>query len=112
MEAQQTIYDLFEKAGGYLETKVDLLKLQAVNKSSKVISSLVSRMVIIMIVFLFILTLSLGLSFWIGEALGKVYYGFFIVAGFYALTGLLIYLFRNTWLKKPVGDTLIKQMLN
>jgi hypothetical protein len=49
------------------------------------------------VVGLFVLFLNIGLSIWLGEILGKTYYGFFVLAGFYAFAAFLIkaILYRN-----------------
>jgi len=104
--------NLFEDAGNYLETRLDLLKLQAIDKSSDAASSLVSGLTLLVFVFFAVLILNFGLAFWIGELLGKVYLGFFIVAGFYVLVALLVYIFRDSWIKGPVSHIIIKKMLN
>ncbi len=113
MENQpNTFGSVLENAGDYLETRLDLLKLQAVNKSSDVTSSVVSRMIILLMVSFAVFILNMGLALWVGELLGKVYLGFFVIAGFYMLVGLLLHLFRRTWLKEPVSSLIIKKMLN
>ena len=103
---------LFEKAGNYLETRLDLLKLQAIDKSSDVTSSLVSRIAILLILLLAIFIANIGLAIWIGELIGKVYLGFFIVAAFYALLAWLIHIFRKSWIKDPITNILIKKFVN
>jgi len=45
--------------------------------------------------FLFILFASLGLAFWLGETLGKIYFGFFAIAVIYGLLGILIPVFAR-----------------
>ncbi|MEO6733810.1 MAG: phage holin family protein [Ferruginibacter sp.] len=113
MERQpHSIGSLFDNAGEYLETRLDLLKLQAVSKSSDVTSSIVSRVAILLVLIFTIFLLNMGLAYWIGEVLGKVYLGFFIVAGFYGLLALLLHIFRDAWLKEPVSTMIIKKMLN
>ena len=107
-----TVGSLFEKAGGYLDTRLDLLKLQALDKTSDVTSSLVSRIVIAIILFLAILIVNIGLALWVGELVGRVYVGFFIVAAFYILLALLIHVFRKAWIKDPITNILIKKLLN
>jgi len=76
---------LLEKAGSYLQTYFELNKLIIINKVANIFSSLVSRVVAAIFLVLFIISASVGAAFWLGELLGKVYYGFFGVAGFYAL---------------------------
>jgi len=107
-----TVGSLFEKAGDYLETRLDLLKLRAVDKTSDVASSLVSRIVIIVILFLAVFIVNIGLALWIGELVGKAYLGFFIVAAVYGLLAWLIHVFRKTWIKDPLTNVLIKKLLN
>jgi hypothetical protein len=87
------------------------LKLNAIDKSADVVSSLVSRLAVIMTVVFSVLIVSIGLSFWIGKLLGDIFYGFFIVGGFYALLAILLQVFRHQWVKYPVSNSIIKQML-
>jgi len=103
---------LFEKAGDHLETRLDLLKLQAINKSSEVTSSILSVVALLVIGIFAITILNIGLGLWIGELLGKTYLGFFVLGGFYTVVAILVHLFRHTWLKQPVTSMFIKKMLN
>jgi len=106
------IGSLFESAGDYLETRIDLLKLKTVDKSSDVISSLVSNFVILLIITFGIFILNIGLSFWIGSLLGETWYGFFAVGGFYTVLAIVLIIFKKKWLKGPLNDVIIKKMLN
>lgn len=106
-----TIEMLFEKAEDYGKTSIELLKLEAIDKSADLVSSLVTKVAIAIVVAMFILILNIGLSLWIGELLGKAYYGFLAVAGFYGLTSLLLYSFQKSWVKTPVSNRLIVKML-
>jgi Putative Actinobacterial Holin-X, holin superfamily III len=113
MENQpNTFGSLFENAGNYLETSVELLKLQVVNKSSQITASVVSGITILLIIIFGIFILNIGVAIWVGDLLGKMYLGFFVVAGFYILLALLLLLFRKPWLKGPVSTMIIKKMLN
>ena len=113
MENQISLIEvLFEKTGSYAKSSVDLYRLKAIDKSAAVISSLAVRVVVISIITLFFLVFNIGSALWIGEKMGRNYYGFFSVAGFYALLGIIIYIFRNKWIKVPVRDSIILQSLN
>ncbi len=102
---------LFEKAEDYGKTTVELLKLKAVNKSADLISSVAAQVVTFIVVALFVFIVSIGASLWLGEILGKNYYGFFAVAGFYALLAIAVYLFRNEWIKNRVSDSIVCHFL-
>ena len=101
---------LFERAESYSKTSVELFKLHAINKSADVVSSLITRLVITIVVALFTLSITVGLSLWLGELLGKTYYGFFVTAGFYALIGAVVYTFRNQCIKDPISNSIITQL--
>lgn len=102
---------LFEKAEEYSKTSLELLKLSAIDKTAEIVSSLAVRLVLLLAVVLFMLILNIGIALWIGDSLGKSYYGFFIVSGFYGFIALLIYVFRNLWIRYPVSNAIITQML-
>jgi hypothetical protein len=103
---------LFERAGEYFQTQIELVKLKSVEKSSDVISSVISRLTIILAILISIIILSIGLALWIGEQIGKPYYGFFIVGGFYILMALIGYIFRKGLLKIPIANSFINKVLN
>jgi len=113
MEKQpNTLRALFEDAGDHLETRMELLKLQAIDKSSEITSSIVSGVTIVVIIIFGVFILNVGLALWIGELLGKMYLGFFIVAGFYVLIALILHLFRHSLLKDPISNMIIKKFVN
>ncbi len=103
---------LLKQSTDYVDTRLELLKLQSVSKLSDVVSSLLSRMVVILVSLMFISLVSVAVSLWLGSLLGKSYYGFFIISGFYALIGLICFQMRHRLFKKPIGNLLIRKMLN
>lgn len=105
------IDSLISEAGDYIEAKTELWKLRAVDKTSEVISSVSAKIVIYVMGFFFFTLLNLGIALWLGEMMGRSYYGFFTLAGFYAIVLLIIYQFRHTWLKEPVNNMLIRKIL-
>ncbi len=102
---------LVEKTVDYGKTSLRLMKLRTLSKTSDIVSSLLSHLVVLVFVLSFMLFLSLGLAIWIGEILGKSWYGFLVVAAFYGLAGLLTHLFLHKWLKRMADDQFIKQVL-
>ncbi len=106
-----TIEMLFEKAENYTKTSAELLKLNAIDKSADILSSLLSRLAIITVVALFTLLLNIGVALWLGEILGKSYYGFFIVSGFYLIITAILSIFSTSWIKIPVSNFIITKML-
>ncbi len=102
---------LFEKAETFGITTYELSKLKALETTVKVVTSLVSRMAVIAMVAIFLFILSTGMAFWLGELLGRIYSGFFVVAGFYMLVILVLHFFLHKWIRKPLSDSIISQAL-
>jgi len=105
------IENLVSRAGDIAETKVELWKLRAAGNISETVSSLVSVFAIVMLAVASLTIISIGVAFWIGSAMGKTSYGFFIVGGFYALVGLLVHLFRKSWIKTPLSNLVIDKLV-
>ncbi|MES2619762.1 MAG: hypothetical protein V4615_02845 [Bacteroidota bacterium] len=105
------IETLYERAESYGKTTYELTKLKSLETTTVVVTSLVSRLSVIIMISLFALVLNIGIALWLGELLGKSYYGFFIVAGFYLLAGVVLHFFLLKWIKKPMSDLIIAQAL-
>lgn len=108
MEEKATLIgSLVEKTEDYAKTSIELLKLQALDKSTSAISSLAS-IVIILISSLFIISMiNIGAALWICQLMGNSYSGFFIVALFYAILSVVLYIFREEIVKTPISKRII-----
>lgn len=112
-EARTGVFEsLFDRTKEYAETRIELMKYKAIRKVADIISHAVSAAAIIFLSFFFLIFLSAGAALWIGEMLGHSYQGFLIVAGFYLLVALIIYLSRDKWIKMPVANSLIDKIDN
>lgn len=105
------IATLFERAEDYTKTTIKLFQLNAVDKTAEIVSSLFSLLVVILTVVLSIVIISIGAALWIGKLLGDSFYGFFVIGAFYLLVAILFRIFREQWLKYPVSNSIIKQMM-
>lgn len=110
-EQSGLIESLIEKGEQYGKTTIELLKLKTLDKSADVASNLVSWLIVVIFAVLFFLILNIGVALWIGELLGKSYYGFFAVSGFYLLLVLIFGIFRKQLIKKPINESIITQVL-
>lgn len=102
---------LLEKAEEYGKTTLELFKLKAVDKASDTAGTFVSRILSVFLGLMFLLTGTFALSFWLGDLLGKAWYGFGIVAGFYGLLFVLLFFVLHNWFKTRIADVIIKQIL-
>ncbi len=110
-DRQELIEDLFEKAEVYLKTNVDLFKLKAVDRFAEVVSSLVANMTVLILFLFFLVMINVGIALWLGQMMRQSHHGFFVVAGFYAVLTLIIFLFRKSFIKSPISNSIISQML-
>jgi energy-converting hydrogenase Eha subunit A len=104
------IATLFERAEDYSKTTLKLLKLNAIDKSADVASSLVARLVVIMTVVFSVLIISIGVALWLGKLLGDAYCGFLAVGAFYGIVSIVLHLFGKKLLKYPVSNSIIKKL--
>jgi hypothetical protein len=110
LQPKNNLESLFETTSSYVETRVELAKLKAVKKSSEVASTLISKLIIAGVVFLFLMVFNMAVGFWLGDIIGKNYYGFFVLALFYIVIGIIMYASRDKWLKTPVANSIIKSL--
>lgn len=103
---------LLDRAEAYARTSIDLFKLKATDKIAALLSNLVIGLIMLLVVTLIFVSLNIGIALLIGDLLGKAWLGFIVLSGFYACVGIVIYLFRNRWIKGPIRDSIITQLLD
>jgi hypothetical protein len=112
METPVTLIEsLFERVEVLGKTTYELSKLKLLQTTINVVNTLVPRLSVIIMISLFALVLNIGIALFLGELLGKSYYGFFIVAGFYLVAGIILHFFLHKWIQKPISELIIKQSL-
>lgn len=105
------IEPLLDRAEEYGKTSYALFKLKIIDKTADLASTFFSRGAAILSIMFFLLSTNIGISLWLGDLLGKSYYGFFCVAGFYGIVGVVLYFFMHSYLKKRIGGAFISLML-
>ena len=110
-ERNELIEDLFEKAEEYVKTNIELAKLKIIDKVADVVGAIVTQLAIVLVIFFFFLMINMGIAFWLGTIMGSTHAGFLVVAGFYFLVGILIFIFRKSILKTPISNSIISQFL-
>jgi predicted AAA+ superfamily ATPase len=102
---------LLEKVEAYGKTTFDLFKYKTLDKTAEVSSTLISRVILIVTISFFVMALNIAVALWIGDMLGKAYYGFFIVAGFYAIVSIILLVVHRS-IKAKLNDVIVKQLFN
>jgi len=102
--------DLMDRAETFAKTNIQLYRLKAIDKVTDVFSSVAAGVVILVILTFLMIILSIGASLWLGEVLGKMHYGFFAVAGFYAFLAIICILFKKQLLETLFNNYIVNQI--
>ncbi|WP_426278177.1 phage holin family protein [Chryseobacterium sp. S-02] len=98
---------MIETIKEYASKRIDLLKLEATEKSS-LSAGIITYLVIMLVAFaFFIILFNFGIAFLIGEALDNTSYGFLIVAAFYFVIMIFIVAFKQK-IVYSVADKVVK----
>lgn len=104
------VEELADTVKDYVNTRIESAKLGIAEKSSAVIANLVAGLIVITFFLLFFLFGSIALAVGLGGWIGKTWAGFLIMAGFYLLVGIVVWIARVKILQLPVMNALIKQL--
>lgn len=102
---------LYNTAEQYSKTSLELIKLNVIDKSSDVISSLAVIVSLSLILAVFSLFFNIGIALLLGKAFESYAMGFFIVSGFYLLIAIVVYIFRKSLIKIPIDTIVVKKLM-
>ena len=91
---------VFSSLSGYVEARVELLKIEIKEDIAKVIASAMIFAVIFFFATMFLIFFSIGLAQFLNRYFNEMYVGYWIVAGLYLVGFLIFMIFRKTILKK------------
>lgn len=111
MNTTESIKTLIDQSKDFLETKIELTKLKAIERTADVLSTVIVMISVIFLGSLFLIFVSIAVALILGSWLGSEYYGFLIVGAVYGLLLLLIYVKKEKWIKTPIANGLINKML-
>jgi len=100
---------LFDKIEQYGKTSIQLYRLKAIDKITDVFASIATRVIIAVSIALFFILLTIGVSLYLGEILGKTYYGFFAMAGLYVLITIICLVWKR-YLEATFNNYIIKEI--
>jgi sterol desaturase/sphingolipid hydroxylase (fatty acid hydroxylase superfamily) len=107
-EQKQTPPPIIDQLKEYAETQIKLAKYEAIDRSSKILSSVITDIVIAVALVLTFLFLSLAVAFLLSIWLGSYWAGFGCMAGIYLLIAIIIILAKDK-IQKPLIDMFVKK---
>jgi uncharacterized membrane protein YqjE len=91
----------------YVNNRLKLLKLQAAEKSAKVVALIFTGFTMALIFFFVLLFLSMMAAYFIAEKTGSQFAGFGIVAGFYVVVFAVVILLRKKY-DRYISDLVVR----
>ena len=106
--------NLIEHVSGFLEARVDLMQTEIREDVSKAIARGVVTVVLFLVAFLCLIFLSIGFAHLLNRLEGSTDFGYWVVAGVYGATFLLLMVFRKNILQyfEQQFSVLIKRKVN
>lgn len=111
MADKMNIEELTKSLQASVQTNIDLIKLEAVERASVIGSRAVISLIVGFFVFLFVFFLSLFVAYYLSHCFRDPYSGFAIVAGFYFLVCVALLLFRKRLIETPMRNRIIRSIL-
>ena len=107
---RSAVDNLRDAAFEFVETRIDIIKLQAAEKISSLFAIITTYVILSLLFTFFLLFGSMAAAFALSAWLGKAYAGFLIVGGFYLVISCWIFAKRETFLRKPILDAIVRQL--
>ena len=108
--AEKTFSGLKNDVSTYVETRLELLKLNTYERVAKTMAVFSYGIVLVLLGFFAILFLFLALGFFLGEMLNSVALGFLLVVGMYLLLFFAILWFREKISAKVTNEIITAMM--
>lgn len=112
MTITQKIDALTAELKAYFETRVELTKLQALEKSTSVGARLAALFLILCVAMVALLFVSTWAALYLSAVFGNPYHGFGAVALFYVVVVALMVAFRKKGIEYPLRDALVRGALH
>ena len=101
--------ELAEHVKEYINNRMDAVKLNTAEKSSKLLATVIASVVVAMFFITFLFFASTALAFVFSRITGALSWGFLIVGGIYLLLGVLVWLLKDRILQLPIMNALLRQ---
>lgn len=112
MEANKDLIEpLLHTLESYCKKSLKIVELKAIEKTALISGVLISRFLLIIVLSFFMIAINIALALWLGELLGKNYYGFLLIGFFYAIIAIILF-YMHPLLKQRIGNFIITQLLN
>lgn len=99
---------LFENLTGYVETQIELIKLDVKDQAAESIQKLIQVIVIMLFAFIFIIFISIAIAIGINTLVDSNFLGYLIISILYLIISLAFVLDKNTKFGKWIYSKFIE----
>ena len=96
----------------YVNTRLAQLKISFAEKTSKVVSIMIAFVMLALVFFLFLVLISMAGAIAIGQWVESFWLGFVVVGGIVLIVGLILWIFKDGIIRRPIMNALIKAMFD
>jgi ABC-type glycerol-3-phosphate transport system permease component len=112
MTDQQRLEELTDHLKDYVQTNIDIVKLEASGRLASLSTWIISSVIIGFCAALFVIFISIGAGFYLSFLLGDSFTGFFIVAGIYLLIVLILFFGKKKLMQQPIRDAIVNVLID
>lgn len=98
----QTLNETIDSIKSYVNLKTEYYSLVFIEKGSKLFASIFMLIIFLQLLFFALLFLSLALAAWINTLTHSQLTGYFVLAGFYLVVGVIIFISRKRFFINPM----------
>lgn len=109
-EGKKSGEKILDLAGDMVENYRNLITLKVIEQSSRVGSVSIMGIIMLVVSVFVLLFVGLGFGWWLGESLGNIKAGFFIVGGAFAIILVVLILISKKMLLPALRDMIIKKI--
>lgn len=106
---EKGIAAIFSDAKDYIDTRMEYIRLSAVEKGSKIFADLVTNATVIICFILAFLFGTFTLALFLSDILGSYTRGFGCVAAIYLVLSIIVYLIKDKYLEPGLINLFIKK---
>lgn len=88
----------------YVNLQKELVKVQITEKSTNLISTVLTYVILAILGSFTLILLSIGVALYLNEVYDNGYGGFYTVAGFYTIIGVILYVGRKSLITDRIAD--------
>lgn len=108
---KSSIQRIISRIKRYVGLQREYVMLSFAEKLTVLLTALIVGAVMMLVFSLALIFLSLAVCSWLSDVLGSKVYGYGIVALFYLVLGLIVYVKRRNWIANPIASVLVTMLL-